>query len=164
VAVSSPDDALAGPAVAISASDAALLPVLKAMAKDLGLTPIEVPDDQRAAYHAGAVLAAGSVVALMSAATAAFAQAGISEADAITALVPLARSALRGIEQRGVAPALTGPVVRGDVEVVRRHLEALEPELRDIYRDLAYRAFRLVEAQLPMTTRAAFLDLLEPRR
>lgn len=163
-AVSSPQDPLEGHTVAVSTTSASLLALLRQMAKDLRLSPLEVPEGARAAYHAGAVLAAGSVVSLLSAATEAFQVAGIPEARALTALLPLARSALRGAEQRGIAAALTGPVVRGDVEVVRRHLEALPPEARDIYRDLSYRAFVLVQERLSGAVRAAFLDLLEPRR
>jgi len=39
----------------------------------------------------------------------------------------------------GPARALTGPVARGDADVVRRHLEALDasdPRIAAIYRDL----------------------------
>ncbi|MDQ3266907.1 MAG: DUF2520 domain-containing protein [Myxococcota bacterium] len=134
------------------------------MAQDLGLAPLVVPEDKRAAYHAGAVLAAGSLVSLLGAAIDAFGVAGISPKEAQAALVPLARSALRGLEQRGPVAGLTGPVVRGDVDVVRRHLESLPPELREIYKGLAYRAFVLTQGAMTTNVRAAFLDLLEPRR
>lgn len=164
VAVSSPEDPLAGHAVALSASSPSLLTLLRGMAGDLGLTPLEVPESGRTAYHASAVLAAGSVVCLLSAAAQAFAKAGMSETEALAALAPLARSAIRGAEARGLTEALTGPVVRGDVDVVRRHLDVLPPDARDIYRALSYRAFVLIEERLPAPVRAAFLDLLEPRR
>lgn len=164
VAVSSPEDPLEGHSVALSASTPTLLPTLRRMAQDLGLAPLEVPEDKRAAYHAGAVLAAGSLVSLLGAAIDAFAVAGIPQKDAQAALVPLARSALRGLEQRGPVLGLTGPVVRGDVDVVRRHLESLPLELREIYKGLAYRAFVLTQGSMNANVRAAFLDLLEPRR
>jgi predicted short-subunit dehydrogenase-like oxidoreductase (DUF2520 family) len=161
VAVSDPEDDLAGHAVALSASTPALLSVLKSMARDLRLSPIEVPEAGRAAYHAGAVLGAAGVVALAGSALAAFRQAGIEEDRALHALLPLMRSAIRGIERRGLAGAVTGPIVRGDVSIIRTHLDALPTELRGLYRDLALRALALVRAQLPRETRMALEEGLQ---
>jgi predicted short-subunit dehydrogenase-like oxidoreductase (DUF2520 family) len=101
------------------------------------------------------VLAAAGLVALASSAVAAFAEAGVGEPTAIRALLPLMRSALSGIERRGLSRALTGPIIRGDVSVIRGHLEALPAEIKGLYRDLALRALSLVRAQLPKETRIA---------
>jgi predicted short-subunit dehydrogenase-like oxidoreductase (DUF2520 family) len=43
----------------------------------------------------------------------------------------------------GPAAALTGPIRRGDAATVRRHLAALEPEERRLYRELGLVALRL---------------------
>ena len=99
------------------------------MALALGLTPVEVPETGRAAYHAGAVLAAGLLVSLADAAVSALEEAGLERDAALEALLPLMRSALRGVETRGLERGLTGPVVRGDVGVVQAHLDALPPEM-----------------------------------
>jgi predicted short-subunit dehydrogenase-like oxidoreductase (DUF2520 family) len=159
-AISDPSDTLEGHAVALTASTRALLTTLEELAADLALSPIEVPEARRAAYHAGAVLAAGGVVALISAATEALREAGIAEEDALKALLPLTRSALRGIEQRGLSRALTGPVARGDIAVVQSHLTSLPAELANIYRALALRGLELAKAQLPPETRNALDQLL----
>ncbi len=160
VAISDPTDALEGHAVALSASSRTLMTVLEQMAADLQMSPIEVPEARRAAYHAGAVLAAGGLVSLISAAAAALHEAGIDERTALEALLPLARSALRGVEQRGPARALTGPVARGDIAVVQSHLTSLPAELATIYRALALRGLELTKAQLPPETRNALDQLL----
>jgi predicted short-subunit dehydrogenase-like oxidoreductase (DUF2520 family) len=131
------------------------------MARDLRLSPIEVPEAGRPAYHAGAVLAAAGVVALAGSALAALGEAGIEEDLALPALLPLMRSAIRGIERRGLPGALTGPIVRGDVSIIRAHLDALPTELRGLYRDLALRALALVRAQLPRETRMAVEEGLQ---
>jgi predicted short-subunit dehydrogenase-like oxidoreductase (DUF2520 family) len=154
-AVSSARDDLSGHAVALSATSRSLLAVLEQMAADLGMFPIHVPEAGRAAYHAGAVISAAGLVALTSAATEALGLAGIDAKTALSALLPLMRSALRGIERRGLARALTGPLIRGDVSVIRANLSALPPELARLYRDLALRALSLAAAQLPKETRAA---------
>jgi len=155
VAISDPTDELAGHSAAVSATSEQLRSTLLAMARDLGLEPLEIPESARPAYHAGAVLAAAGVVALAASAVLALSEAGLDEPRALTALLPLMRSALVGAERRGLARALTGPIIRGDVSVIRSHLDALPSELRALYRDLALRALSLVRAQLPKETRLA---------
>jgi predicted short-subunit dehydrogenase-like oxidoreductase (DUF2520 family) len=163
VAVSDPRDSLAGNSVALSTRSRWLREVLERMAKDVGLRALRVPEKRRAAYHAGAVLSAGGVVAALSAAVEAFRAAGISEEDALAALLPLTRSALRGVEARGLAAGYTGPIARGDAGVVTAHLEALPPEAADVYRPLSRRGLRLVGHRLTPEARSALETLLEPK-
>lgn len=158
-AVSDPNDSLAGHTVALASTDKALHATLERMAGALGMTPLEVPETGRAAYHAGAVLSAGLVVALLDAAVGAMEEAGLEREAALRALLPLTRSAVRGVETRGLEKGLTGPVVRGDVSVVQAHLESLPPELGSLYRLLSRRALRLTP-NLPPETRLALERLL----
>lgn len=160
VAVSDPRDSLAGNSVAISTRSRWLREVLERMAKDSGLRALRVPEKHRAAYHAGAVLSAGGVVAALSAAVEAFRTAGISEEDALAALLPLTRSALRGVEARGLAAGYTGPIARGDSGVVATHLAALPDKARAVYRPLSRRGLELVGHRLSPEARAALAKLL----
>ncbi|EAU68878.1 conserved hypothetical protein [Stigmatella aurantiaca DW4/3-1] len=105
-AVSDPRDTLAGHTVALSTRSRTLKTVLRGMADDLDLHVLEVPESQRAAYHAGAVLSAGGVVALLSAAVEALGCAGIPADEALTALLPLTRSGGSG---HGGSRACGGP-------------------------------------------------------
>jgi predicted short-subunit dehydrogenase-like oxidoreductase (DUF2520 family) len=159
VAVSDPHDSIEGAAVAIAATPKELLPVLQHLAEALRLRPIEVPETGRAAYHAGAVMSAGLMVALAEAAVSAMEHAGLNRAHALEALLPLMNSALRGVAQRGLEKGLTGPVVRGDVAVVQSHLEALPAELGAIYRLLSRRALKLT-SNLPSETKLALERIL----
>ncbi|ATB48466.1 Rossmann-like and DUF2520 domain-containing protein [Corallococcus macrosporus] len=161
-AVSSPHDSLAGSTVAVSTPSRALRDVLRRMAADAGLRVIEVPEAHRAAYHAGAVLSAGGLVSLADAAVAALGASGIPPADALAALLPLMHSALRGLETRGLAGGLTGPIVRGDSGVVAAHLEALPADVAPLYRLLSRRALGLAGDRLEPTSRAALERLLKP--
>ncbi|MBK7858763.1 MAG: DUF2520 domain-containing protein [Archangiaceae bacterium] len=140
VAVSSPNDSLEGGWVAVSASDARLENTLKRMAKALKMNVLTVPENQRARYHAGAVMSAGLVIALLDAAVEA---TGLPRAKAEKALIALTRSALQGAAARGLAKSMTGPIVRGDAAVVERHLAALPPDLASLYRALSKRALKL---------------------
>jgi predicted short-subunit dehydrogenase-like oxidoreductase (DUF2520 family) len=159
-AVSDPRDPLAGHTVAITTRSRALRVLLEQMARDTGLRALRVPETNRAAYHAGAVLSAGGVVAVLSAAVEALGAAGISPEEALAALVPLTRSALRGVEARGLSGGLTGPVVRGDAGVVAAHLEALPSSVAEVYRPLSRRALALAGPRLSPEARAALEPLL----
>ncbi|NTX14353.1 DUF2520 domain-containing protein [Myxococcus sp. CA056] len=154
-AVSSARDSLAGHTASISTRSRALRDVLRRMAVDVGLNAMEVPEGHRAAYHAGAVMSAGLMVALADAAVAALGAAGIPPKDALPALLPLMRSALRGVEARGLAGGLTGPIVRGDAGVVAAHLAALPDDVTPIYRLLSRRALKLASERLRPESRAA---------
>jgi predicted short-subunit dehydrogenase-like oxidoreductase (DUF2520 family) len=158
-AVSDPKDTLSGHAVALASTDRELHANLERMASALEMAPLEVPETGRAAYHAGAVLSAGLVVALLDAAVSALEEAGLDRELALKSLLPLSSSALRGVQSRGLEKGLTGPVVRGDVSVVQAHLEALPAELGSLYRLLSRRALRLTPA-LPPETRLALERLL----
>ena len=111
----------------------------------LGGVVLALDSAQMASYHAAAAMASNYVVALVDAAAAVLAQAGVSQADAARALVPLARGALDNVAAQGTVLGLTGPVRRGDAATVQRHLDALraQPELAEIYRALARRAVDL---------------------
>jgi predicted short-subunit dehydrogenase-like oxidoreductase (DUF2520 family) len=76
-------------------------------------------------YHAAAVFASNYLVALAGQAVELLQSIGWTEREAVTGLVPLMQGALAEVERRGPTAALTGPIRRGDVETVTRHLEAL---------------------------------------
>jgi len=104
---------------------------------------------QMAAYHAAAAMASNYVVALIDGAAAVLASVGIAPDRAARALVPLAEGALHNIAapgpSGGTTAGLTGPVRRGDLTTVSRHLDAIreQPELAEIYRVLARRAVEI---------------------
>lgn len=159
-AVSDARDELAGHSVALSTRSPALRKVLEAMARDVGLRVLRVPEAHRAAYHAGATLSALGVVSVLAAGVKALGSAGIAEQEALAALLPLARSALRGVEARGLAGGLTGPIRRGDVGVVEAHLQALPAEVAEVYRPLGRQALALAEQWLTPQVREALQRLL----
>jgi predicted short-subunit dehydrogenase-like oxidoreductase (DUF2520 family) len=111
----------------------------------LGGVVLALDSNQMAAYHAAAALASNYLVATIDAAAAVLASAGVAPEKAAQALVPLAEGSLRNIAAQGTTSGLTGPVRRGDVETVRRHLKTLQdkPELAEIYRALAKRAVEI---------------------
>jgi predicted short-subunit dehydrogenase-like oxidoreductase (DUF2520 family) len=112
-------------------------------------------------YHAGAVLAAGGVVALLATAARTLERAGVDPEMAEEAALSLASRALAGVAGRGTRAALTGPVARGDAETVALHLERLSGVERTLYCALGREALELAGAAgLPEATRLHLEALL----
>lgn len=86
---------------------------------DLGGVPIWVPEDKRTLYHAGLAHGANHLVTLVTQAMELLAASGAD--DPAATLRPLLTAALDNALVSGDA-ALTGPIVRGDVNTVAAHL------------------------------------------
>ncbi len=89
---------------------------------DLGGLLVWVPEDRRTLYHAGLAHGANHLVTLVSQAMDLLRESGAT--DPAVTLRPLLTAALDNALTMGDA-ALTGPIVRGDVETVRAHVEEL---------------------------------------
>ena len=143
-------EAFRGITVAVDASTPALLRRLRALARAVGARAKHVDDSQRALYHAAAVFASNYVDVVLAKAVELLQEAGWSEKEAIEGLLPLAEGAISNVRDRGPVAALTGPVRRGDVKTVERHLLALRwAPVEDLYRMLGLIALEIaVEAGL----------------
>jgi predicted short-subunit dehydrogenase-like oxidoreductase (DUF2520 family) len=86
---------------------------------DLGGTAVWVEEDKRSLYHAGLAHGANHLVTLVAQAMDLLRASGST--DPAGTLRPLLSAALDNALSYGDA-ALTGPIVRGDVETVRAHL------------------------------------------
>ena len=136
--------ALKGTVFGIEGDDAGRAAATKLVGAISGVV-LALDSTQMAAYHAAAAMASNYLVAAIDAAAAVLAGAGVAQDRAAKALVPLAEGALRNVAAHGTAGGLTGPVRRGDLATVARHLEAIRdrPELAEIYRVLARRAVEI---------------------
>jgi predicted short-subunit dehydrogenase-like oxidoreductase (DUF2520 family) len=102
---------------------------------------------RRPLYHAAAVVASNYLPVLLALSARLLVLAGVDEDDAIPALLPLMRGTLDNVSELGLAPALTGPISRGDIETVRLHLRTLPDREARVYRDLGREAVALAEAR-----------------
>jgi len=110
------------------------------MAADIGATGLTIPTEAKTLYHAAAVVASNYLVTLLALAYSLLAEAGICGPEAVEALGPLIAGTLANIRNVGIPAALTGPIARGDIETVKRHLaeiEARRPELLALFRTLS---------------------------
>jgi predicted short-subunit dehydrogenase-like oxidoreductase (DUF2520 family) len=105
--------------------DAAATAVLERLAAEIGGRPVRIEAAAKPLYHAAAVVASNYLVVLMDSALAIASAAGIQREIAKAALAPLVRATLDNVLRMGPEAALTGPISRGDVTTIRRHVEAL---------------------------------------
>ncbi|NND01171.1 MAG: DUF2520 domain-containing protein [Acidimicrobiia bacterium] len=110
---------LAGAWVGITADD--LAPTLNEFAESLGLTPFSIADDKKSLYHAAAAAAANFPLGSLAMSYDLFADAGVP----FEAARPLVAAIVTNAFELGPRAALTGPVARGDVETVRKQLDAV---------------------------------------
>jgi predicted short-subunit dehydrogenase-like oxidoreductase (DUF2520 family) len=109
-----------------------------------------LPPGARARYHAAALYAGQFLNALLREGSTIWQSWGASEEDAVAALLPLARGILGSIEKAGLARGMPGPVARGDLRSIAKHvgaLRALDPAVLDLYRLLCLRSIPLALEQ-----------------
>jgi predicted short-subunit dehydrogenase-like oxidoreductase (DUF2520 family) len=116
----------------------------RALGRRLGMTPRTIPGLDRVAYHAAAGLVANGAAALAAGGLELLRRASVDAETAAAMLGPLLRSVAENVERLGLPEALTGPVRRGDIASVERHIEILE---------------RLVPSLLPFYIAAARVQL-----
>jgi len=139
--------------------------LLEAVVAALGGRTVAVDDANKTLYHAAAVMASNYLVALQDTAVGVLVDAGFDEPSALAALRPLIAGTVENIQALGTTRALTGPIVRGDVETVRRHVEALRAlsggELH-LYRVLGRRTVEIARrrGELDAATIRALLGIL----
>jgi len=129
---------LPGSTFAIEAEEP-LKTTLSEMARALQGDIVYLTSEDKVLYHAAAAIACNYFTTIVKLAADLWRHFGKSPADAIKAYMPLLRGTLANIERTGVPNCLTGPIARGDVATIRRHLAALEktaPDLLPLYQAL----------------------------
>jgi predicted short-subunit dehydrogenase-like oxidoreductase (DUF2520 family) len=86
------------------------------------------------------------------------AAAGVNRTEARTRMSPILRQTLTNYARLGAAESFSGPIARGDVETVKKHLNVLRAVsgAREVYIALARTALR----DLPSRNRAALQKIL----
>ena len=144
--------AFAGAGCAVAGTTPEALGFAVRLAELLGMTPFEIDDEGRAAYHAAASVASNFTVTLLAAAERIAAGAGLAPHEARALLAPLVRRTVESVAELDPERALTGPIARGDhgtVEAQRRALEEAAPELLDLFDELAARTRALAAQRAP---------------
>ena len=137
---------------------------LEEMATRLGGRAIAIRPEDRAIYHASAVMSCGYLVALLKAASDIWKEMGVPHEEALSSILPMARATLANVAMAGLDASVTGPMVRGDTATLRRHVEALEnrlPRLVPLYRALSRESLPLSQGRVSAETREEMRQIIE---
>jgi predicted short-subunit dehydrogenase-like oxidoreductase (DUF2520 family) len=105
----------------------------RVVTENLSGTPVTVADENRPVWHSAAVIVSNGVAALMAAGESVLASISVDAPE--TVLGPLAAGTIaNAVDGGGGGATLTGPVVRGEAQAIRRHLDALRVTDDDLAR------------------------------
>ncbi len=101
----------------------------------------------KALYHTACSMASNFMATLLDAALGLLEQTGLTKSRASQILFPLVQGTLQNVKRFDTGKALTGPVVRGDKESIKKHLDALShvPDLRNLYVQLAFHTLEIAK-------------------
>jgi predicted short-subunit dehydrogenase-like oxidoreductase (DUF2520 family) len=120
--------------------------------------PYSVSKRRKENYHALGMFASPLLTALLAATERVAGAAGVNRKDARKRMLPILRQTLANYGQLGAPESFSGPIARGDVETVAKHLKSLSgiAGAREIYIALAQNALR----DLPAKNRTALGKIL----
>ena len=144
------------------------LNVLRPAFESIGATTFAVNPEFKTLSHAASVMVCNYLTALLEVGIQAYAKAGLERDMAMQVMQPIVQGTADNIFSLGTTEALTGPIARGDDDVVARQLDALgdwNPDYADLYRDLGRVALELSRQQgtASEASLAALVELLKNR-
>ncbi|MDD4801773.1 MAG: DUF2520 domain-containing protein [Syntrophomonas sp.] len=116
--------------------DKAAYNVAVCIVETLGGEYFFIDRNAKALYHAGACVVSNYLVTVLDLGMKLLKSTGVPPSMAARALLPLVRGTVNNVENIGIPNALTGPIARGDVSTVLKHLDCMEemaPELVKLY-------------------------------
>ncbi len=96
--------------------------------------------EEKEIYHAASVFVCNYLTTLMDVGLQCYGRAGVERETALTVMGPLVMETVRNNLEQGPENALTGPIARGDHNLVRKHIEKLaawDAGVAALYRELA---------------------------
>ncbi len=109
------------------------------LADDLDADFTEIRTESKTLYHAAAVVSSNYLVTLMDFSLSLMKRTGLPDDESFNLLKPLISGTLSNIEKNGTVKALTGPVSRGDLSVIKNHLDGIKEksdEFSELYKVL----------------------------
>ncbi len=106
--------------------------IMRELLNSLNLRYAEIDGSGKMFYHAAAVFSSNFVVAIMEVARELYHMSGLNEDTARQLSTYLAKQAIENVSKMGIKKAITGPVARGDMRLVRAEEMVLQDRVPDI--------------------------------
>jgi predicted short-subunit dehydrogenase-like oxidoreductase (DUF2520 family) len=141
---------LPGATFGIEMADVRLNGWLRELVRALDGRVFIIPAGGKAVYHSALVFASNYTVTLYAVAEGLLVGLGADQQTADNALNSLMMGSIENLRLQGVPTALTGPLVRGDWQTIRLHLDALagiDNHLAGLYQELAQLSIPMLAAR-----------------
>jgi predicted short-subunit dehydrogenase-like oxidoreductase (DUF2520 family) len=139
--------------------DRVAMRVARRVVQDVGGRAYSIRKKDKAAYHAWGTFASPLFTALLATTEHVASLAGVNRKAAKQRMIPILQQTLANYAAFGAAGAFSGPLVRGDVDSVKRHLRVLRgtPIACEVYGALARAALQY----LPTKNKNALKQILD---
>ncbi len=122
---------------------------------------LNLDSKEKVRYHLAAAICSNHMVALLRQSLDLFKACGFSEENARAAITPIVRANVEHILEKGPVASLTGPVERGDVSTVKKHLACLNEEDQKLYCLLSKKLLEVGKEKNPERDYREMEELLE---
>lgn len=95
-------------------------------------------------YHLANVFVSNLTLSLLDIGTSYLKKLGLNEEEALNAIKPLVQGNIDSITKKGFVNSLTGPIVRGDITTIEKHLSVIDKEDKELYKILSLNLLKLV--------------------
>ena len=116
---------------------------------------------KKAKYHAAASILSNQVIAVLDMGYSLLEECGFSRDDAVCATAQLVRRNIENVISSGCSKALTGPIERGDVQTVQKHISCLDEQDVKLYKLLGKKLVKIAENKNPDKDYKEMEDLLD---
>ena len=117
---------------------------IEKLIKKLGNKYFLRKEEDSATYHLANVFVSNLILSLLNIGISYFKKLGLSENDSLEAIKPLVKGNIESIFEKGFVDSLTGPVLRGDLTTIEKHLNALDKDHKELYKILSLNLLKLV--------------------
>jgi len=140
--------------------DAKAAAVASRLVKSVGGHVSRIRREEKALYHTFGALLSPLLVAELAAAERVGEAAGLKRDDLRKVMRPIVLRTVENYLERGGAAAFSGPLVRGDVETIQKHVRALKksPDEKELYKALARYALKRLPSRRREAIRRALLS------
>lgn len=122
-------------------------PTLKSLFEKIGSITYEIDKRKKSSYHAAGVFSSNYLVTLAHQALACMKEAGVENEIAMHIITNLMKGSVSNLE-RTLSPeqSLTGPIQRGDISTIKKHMDALQDaEQKALYASLGKATMALTQ-------------------
>jgi predicted short-subunit dehydrogenase-like oxidoreductase (DUF2520 family) len=118
--------------------DSRAVAVARRIVRDLGAEAFPIRKAAKTLYHALGSFSSPLLVAALATAERVGRSAGLTASQTRRVMAPILRQTMKNYAERGAAAAFSGPIKRGDLNTVLRHLKELKrvPGASEVYRAL----------------------------